>query len=109
MTDTMTYANDNPWIFICFIMCITTWRILKYLAKALFDEKTGLLPKYTRTLSKDSRETKLSIAESRSHATQMFADNMEHSNAIEVRIIKKIDDNGKEVKHLLGQIINKDK
>jgi len=109
MREYITYANEHPWIFICFIMCFATWRALKFLGVKLFDEDKGLLSMFIRNIQEDSRVTKLSIAESRVHASKMFEDNMKHSNLIEERIIKKIDENGKEVKYLLGEIINKDK
>ena len=108
MSDYINYANDHPWIFICFIMCISIWRILKYLGVRLFDENKGLLPMFVRNIQEDSRVSKLSIAESREHASKMFEDNMKHSNLIEERIIKKIDVSTDEVKYLIGEI-NKDK
>jgi len=108
MSDYINYANEHPWIFICFIMCISIWRVLRYLGVRLFDENKGLLPMFVRSIQKDSRESKLSIAESREHASKMFEDNMKHSNLIEERIIKKIDVSTDEVKYLIGEI-NKDK
>lgn len=63
---------------------------------------------FVRSIQKDSRDSKLSIAESREHASKMFEDNMKHSNLIEERIIKKIDVSTDEVKYLIGEI-NKDK
>jgi len=109
MHEFIKYANEHPWIFITFILCITIWRVLKFLGIKLFDEDKGLLPSFVKSIQRDSRETKLSIAESRNHASRMFEDNMRHTNMVEERIIKKVDDESKAVKFLLGEIINKDK
>ena len=108
MNEYIKYANEHPWIFICFILCVTIWRILKFLGVRLFDEVHGLFPVFIKNIQKDSRESKLSIAESREHAAKMFEDNMRHSNLIEARIINKIDVSTNEVKYLIGEI-SKDK
>ena len=108
MSDYIKYANDNPWIFICFILCISIWRILRYLGLRLFDEDKGLLPQFVRNLQEDTRVSKLNITESREHSARMFEDNMKHTNLVEARIIKKIDVSTDEVKDLIGKI-NKDK
>lgn len=104
MSEYTDYAAQHPWIFISFVLAISIWRSMKFLALRLFDDEVGLLPKFIRNIQEDSRETKKNIVESREHSAVLFANNMAHSKAIEERITNKIDEKGEEVKYLLGEV-----